>query len=61
MQLMPISATALPPLGGNASQQIKLANTAQGQKSLLMRLRLEYKLNGEPKAELAEPQIPDNL
>ena len=61
MQLLPISSTSLAPFGGSATQQIKLANTAQGQKGLLMRLRLEYKINGEAKAELAEPQIPENI
>lgn len=61
MQLLPISSTSLAPFGGAATQQIKLANSAQGQKGLLMRLRLEYKINGEAKAELAEPQIPDSI
>lgn len=61
MQVMPISpSTSLSPLT-SASQQIKLANTMQGQKPLMMRLRLEYKANGEPKAELGEPQLPENI
>lgn len=58
LQVLPVSSTNLTPLGGSATQQIKLANTAQGEKPLAMRVRLEYKTNGQPKAEMAEPSIP---
>jgi AP-1 complex subunit gamma-1 len=61
LQLMPLSSTSLAPFNGTAQQQIKLANTAQGQKPLMMRLRLEYKVNGESKAELSEPEIPSSF
>lgn len=61
LQVLPATSTALSPLGGQATQQIKLANTLQGQKPVLMRLRLEYKINGEAKAEMAEPVIPEGI
>jgi len=61
LQFMPISSTTLAPNSGSAQQQIKLANTAQGQKPIMMIMRVEYKLNGEQKAEIAEPEIPSSL
>lgn len=61
LQFMPISATTLAPFSGAAQQQVKLANTAQGQKPIMMIMRVEYKLNGEQKAEIAEPEIPSSL
>jgi AP-1 complex subunit gamma-1 len=57
LQILPISSTSLSPSNGTATQQIKLANTTTNR--VRMRLRLEYKVNGEAKAELGEPQIPE--
>jgi len=61
LQLLPLSNTTLSGFGGSSTQQIKLANTAQGEKPVMMRLRLEYKINGEQKAELVEPRLPEGI
>lgn len=61
LQVLPASATTIGPHGGSSTQQIKLANTAQGEKPVMMRVRLEYKINGQPKAEQAEPSIPAGI
>ena len=57
LQILPISSTSIAPNGGSATQQVKLANTSTNR--VRMRLRLDYKLNGEQKGEMAEPQIPE--
>lgn len=61
LQLLAASSTTLGPNGGSATQQVKLANTAQGEKPVMMRVRLEYKINGQPLAEMAEPSIPAGI
>lgn len=61
LQVLPATATTIGPHGGSATQQIKLANTAQGEKPVMMRVRLEYKINGQAKAEQAEPSIPAGI
>ncbi|CAM6128159.1 unnamed protein product [Calypogeia fissa] len=52
LQLEPASGNALPANGGGIiTQVINITNTLHGQKSLLMKLRIIYKVNGEEKIE----------
>lgn len=61
LQVLPASSTTLGPNGGSATQQIKLMNSAQGEKGIMMRVRLEYKIDGQPKVEMAEPAVPAGI
>ncbi|BBN00790.1 AP-1 complex subunit gamma-1 [Marchantia polymorpha subsp. ruderalis] len=52
LQLEPASGSVLPASGGGLiTQSINLTNTMHGQKSLLMKLRIIYKINGQDKVE----------
>jgi AP-1 complex subunit gamma-1 len=53
LTLNPASATLLPPNNMNkVTQTMQVQNTLQGQKPLLMKLRLEYSLNGAQKEQM---------
>jgi len=55
LQLGPPSGTTVPQLNtGSLSQQIKLANTLQGSKPVLMKLKFEYHLAGQVVQELLD-------
>ncbi|KAL3677813.1 hypothetical protein R1sor_020769 [Riccia sorocarpa] len=52
LQLEPASASVLPASGGGViTQTINVTNTMRGQKSLLMKLRIIYKVDGQDKVE----------
>lgn len=53
LTLNPASATLLPPNNmSKVTQTMQVQNTLQGQKPLLMKLRLEYSLNGQQKEQM---------
>jgi AP-1 complex subunit gamma-1 len=53
LALNPASATLLPPNNmSKVTQTMQVQNTQQGQKPLLMKLRLEYSLNGQQKEQM---------
>uniref|UniRef100_A0A7S2Z772 GAE domain-containing protein n=1 Tax=Chloropicon laureae TaxID=464258 RepID=A0A7S2Z772_9CHLO len=55
LRMEPASGNALPPQGaGHIAQKINLNNTVQGQKPLMMRLKVDYVFNGAPVSEIVE-------
>ena len=55
LKLEPASGTELPPYGmGQIVQRINLTNAMQGQKPLMLRLKVEYAINGAPVSEMVE-------
>lgn len=49
LRLEPATGTVLPALGvGSVSQKLHVTNTLQGQKPLVMRLRVNYSKGGQP-------------
>lgn len=53
LALNPASSTLLPPNNmSKVTQTMQVQNTLQGQKPLLMKLRLEYSLNGQQKEQM---------
>ncbi|KAF3596836.1 hypothetical protein DY000_02023538 [Brassica cretica] len=55
LHLDPASSNTLPASGGNITQNLRVANSQHGKKSLVMRMRIGYKVNG--KDVLEEGQI----
>jgi len=59
MQLAPPSATVVPPMSNKSvNQQLKLLNTLHGEKPLLLKLKIDYQLNGAPVSDLANVTFP---
>eukprot|EP00899_Mesostigma_viride_P002184 jgi/Mesvir1/11967/Mv00286-RA.1 len=55
LRLDPASGTVVPPNNiGNITQTMHITNTMHGQKPLVMRLRIQYKVNGVPVLEQGE-------
>ena len=54
LKMEPASGNALAPGGGVINQKIHVSNTLQGQKPLMMRLKLDYAASGVTKSELVE-------
>jgi len=55
LKMEPASGNALAPGGGvQINQKIHVSNTLQGQKPLMMRLKLDYAASGATKSELVE-------
>jgi hypothetical protein len=46
--MQPASDTSIAPYGGTVTQMIKLQNTAVGEKKLMMKCKIDYKINGAP-------------
>jgi AP-1 complex subunit gamma-1 len=53
LKLDPASSNTLPPMGA-ATQVLHVVNSMQGQKPLVMRLRLAFTLRGQSVVEQAE-------
>lgn len=61
-QLSPASGNYIAPNATNVTQQIKLINSLQGSKPILMKLRVTYVVNGESKEiDCDVPNIPHNV
>jgi len=62
LQMNPPSSTIIPPNNsGKVTQLLKVANTLQGQKPIMLKLRIEYKTTDKTIVELAEvANFPDN-
>eukprot|EP01105_Mastigella_eilhardi_P007130 TRINITY_DN1857_c0_g2_i1.p1 TRINITY_DN1857_c0_g2~~TRINITY_DN1857_c0_g2_i1.p1 ORF type:complete len:850 (+),score=217.52 TRINITY_DN1857_c0_g2_i1:99-2648(+) len=59
VQMQAASGTAVPAnLGGAVTQLIRLVNTSNGQNPVLMKLRLEFRLNGAPTADQTDVSFP---
>jgi len=55
MQMQPASASVVPAANtGSVTQQLKLANSLQGQKPIVMRLKIEYGMAGNKVSEQGE-------
>lgn len=54
LKLDPASGTSLQPGGPAVSQKLHVNNSQFGTKPLVLRLRLGYTLNGEPKVDQVE-------
>jgi len=55
LQMNPPSSTTIPPNNsGKVTQQLKVANSLQGQKPIMLKLRVEYKTEDKTIAEMAE-------
>ena len=59
--MQPASDTTIPPYnGGNVTQLIKLQNTAVGEKKVMIKCKVDYKLNGNPvSANISVENFPD--
>jgi len=55
LQMSPASSTTVPPNNaGNATQIFKVANSMQGQKGVLVRIKLDYSVNGQMLSETGQ-------
>eukprot|EP00741_Cyanophora_paradoxa_P019858 tig00000217_g19166.t1 len=63
LQMLPASGTSLPPNAvGAITQQIRITNTLFGQKPVVMKLKLDFELNGVPVSDMADlPSFPAGL
>ncbi len=63
MKLFPPSGSTLEANGmGKVTQQIRLVNTLQGQKPLMMKLKITFNKSGEPITEQSTiSSFPDNM
>jgi len=55
LEMLPASSTTIP-AGSNAAvtQEIKVTNTMQGEKNIMLKLKINYKVNGSPIEELVQ-------
>jgi len=62
LQMSPPSATTLPPNNqGKVTQQLKVANSLQGQKPIMLKIRVEYKTDDKTIVEMADvTNFPDS-
>lgn len=52
LQMTPASGTTVPPMNsGKVTQVFKVANSLQGQKPVLLRIKIDYTLGGQPVGE----------
>ncbi|EFA84585.1 clathrin-adaptor gamma chain [Heterostelium album PN500] len=62
IQLLPPSGTTVPPNNsGEVTQIVKVLNTLQGQKPILLRLKLDFTVNGENISEIADTPLPSQF
>mmetsp|Transcript_3329 Transcript_3329/g.5900 ORF Transcript_3329/g.5900 Transcript_3329/m.5900 type:complete len:272 (-) Transcript_3329:347-1162(-) len=55
LQMQPPSGSVLPPnCSGVVTQQLRLQNTLHGEKTLLMKVKIDYEYNGVPVSEQAD-------
>jgi AP-1 complex subunit gamma-1 len=53
--MLPPSNTTIPPNSiGHVTQEIKLANSLQGEKNIMLKLKISYKAGGNTVDELAQ-------
>jgi AP-1 complex subunit gamma-1 len=58
---VPPSGDTLAPGGGKVTQGIKIANSLQGQKPILLKVKIDYVYNGSPINEIADVAFPPTL
>jgi len=59
IQMNPASSTVLPPSSsGKVTQVIKIINSMQGQKPVLLRIKLDFVVNGNPVSDTADVSFP---
>jgi len=62
LQVNPASGNIVPPNNnGRVSQQLKLLNTSHGEKPPLLKIKLDYQLNGVPVAEIGDVSFPEGV
>jgi len=62
LQVKPPSGNIVPPLNsGKVTQQIKMQNTLHGDKPLLLKIKLDYQLNGAPVSDVADVSFPQGV
>lgn len=62
VQVFPASGDTIPPnTSGRISQQFKLLNTLHGEKPPLLRLKLDYQMNGMPVSDIADITFPEGV
>jgi hypothetical protein len=58
----PPSSNVLPPSSNNVTQALKTMNTLQHEnKPLLMKLKIDYLVDGKPVSEFADVTFPSNV
>jgi len=61
-QLAPASGNVIPPSNsGRVTQQLKLINTLQGEKPLLLKVKIDYQVDGFPASELSDVTFPQGV
>ncbi|KAK5584544.1 hypothetical protein RB653_006157 [Dictyostelium firmibasis] len=59
IQLLPPSSTVIPPNNsGEVTQVSKVLNSQQGQKPILLRLKLDFQINGQPFSDVPDTPLP---
>jgi len=61
IRMVPPSSDALAPGSGKITQNIKIANSMQGQKPILLKVKIDYVYNGSPISEVADVAFPPTL
>jgi len=62
LQVNPPSGNLIPPNNsGNVTQSIKLMNSEQGQKPLVLKIKIDYLVNGAPVSEVADVNFPPGV
>ncbi|EGG18708.1 clathrin-adaptor gamma chain [Cavenderia fasciculata] len=62
IQLLPPSGTTVPPNdSGEVTQSVKILNTVHGQKPVLLRLKLDFTLNGQTISEITDTPLPSQF
>jgi AP-1 complex subunit gamma-1 len=61
IRMVPPSGNVLAPANGRITQNIKIANSMQGQKPILLKVKIEYNYNGSPINEIADVAFPPTL
>jgi len=59
LQVNPASGNVVPPNNsGRVTQSLKLLNTLHGEKSMVLKMKLDYQQNGSPVSEIVDVNIP---
>lgn len=61
IRMVPPSGNVLAPNGGQITQNVKIANSLQGQKPILLKVKIEYAYNGVPISEVVDVAFPATL
>jgi len=62
IQMQPASGNVIPPNNqGKITQIVRIANSLQGQKPVVLRIKIDFNVNGNPVTETADVNFPTSV